>query len=535
MATLVRQCNSCPVCHLPLMYNFPVSDGHGAFEQNSDYWWYWMQTEMKSNISFNSSLFGTYANSCNIERCHYIAACMVPEITRPALFETPAVTGIFEPEDGMYLQPKMRRQESMHRLFRIDMKSLFPRGIPTYRLMRLNNFLSTMGTRWFLACKDCNGSHTSDNQLKAMVTQLYNLRQGRGEKVEPRSIYAMYTLVFDCMANYADTTFPHILVDQERCKYWQIELWLTICTIMFIAQHVKQRTNTKYNNMNLWKYTFHHAHRDMGLCDFYMSQILAIMLYGNNDIDVDFIWLHQKFLCTLPIWAQEEQLFITPVNSYRCLWRMVLGGSSDSSPWLPVMQDMGMSTENSTYSNISHEPYWINNQTSVAELGNHIGQRIHDFAKRWLEPIGKTIDARHRRYDDRAHIDLSDYPMPGRLAHPLISLKDRFEESCGVSLYRTLKTFHLQAVTLDRDTFVTELLAEHQSLHMVEAMFHSQFPIHYKFLLYHNFVCLAFHRMRVAYKITTLNTMAPSPDLRTIPTKWNRMTQYLQALLEALP
>jgi len=66
-------------------------------------------------------------------------------------------------------------------------------------------------------------------------------------------------------------------------------------------------------------------------------------------------------------------------------------------------------------------------------------------------------------------------------------------------------------------------------------VFHIAFPNHYKFLLYHNFVCLAIHSMRVSYKIIIQNNIRIDADTQTVIDKWQRMTTYLEALIEGLP
>lgn len=460
------------------MYDLPII-ADKDFEQDTDYYWNITQQAMKKDEENNTNLFGTYPDSVNAEKCHYVASTYIPEITRPMLYETPAVAGYLVPDDGFYLFPD-RHHDS---LVKYNIHSLIPPKTPARRLLRVNDFLSITGTRWFLGCKDCNMSHTGNHQVALMVSEMY------GSPYQPdddaiKSVASVYTLMFDCMQNGRNM----IHVDETRCNTWQIELWINYCLIMFLAQNKSNENRIKFKEEKLtsWKYVFHYAHRDVGLCDFYMSQILAAILYARNDINCDYIWLHQNFLATLPIWAKRKGLFQSPNNSYCSLWRLVLSEKARDE-FLPVATDLAYDGGD-FYNDLKEHVYWYN-VSNVRVAAKNVMDKIIEFTETWLRPIGDAIDERPFQ---------SEYT--GDKAALLLELRSFYKEHL-FDYYLPMRSMSTHVLTIDRDRLnAYKFIERDSSLHQLETVFDDKLRGQGNRYLYRNTVLLAFSRTRVAYK-----------------------------------
>lgn len=469
--TIILQRNSCPICHLPLLYSAPYIKAldqtqsrwkralayasPNQWRKDADYYWAHIQYLMKSGVENESNLYGIRLDKkeeTNAQRCHYVSSTMVPELTRPVFYETPAVTCDMSPENGYYLKPNQPRTEAMHRLFNYDMQILFPNPIPPYRLARLSNFLSMTGTKWFLGCKDCNAMHTGHTQLRNIVKSVHAFQWAEAEE-GTSNMHNMYTLLFDCMAEYNVPGPPHIVVDEYRAATWQVELWINYCSIMFMAQHASNVNREKLKTMGPNNYAFHYAHRDMGLCDFYMSQILAAILYCNHDIDVDFIWLHQNFLCQLAIWARKNNLFDEPTLSSHCLWRLVMGNPEVNVDVFPVYTDVANLTDPAdptkvTYAD-NHKYWW--DDPNYANFGRTVTQKVTEFSQTWLKYIGMVISTGNQRYGiptkgyDDTHFSARDNAL-------LDDLFAFFNMRCELKFYKDIRCFSNQVKTIDGHT-----------------------------------------------------------------------------------
>ena len=160
--TIIRQRNACPICHLPLCY------GLGGDIQNSDSLWNDIQEIMKINVPNNTLLFGKESTAVNAEVCHLVATTMIAEISKPLLYQTPVCTQpSFQPENGMYLYPAIQRNR---RLFSWDLRALFA-DPSIFRIARASEYLSLNGVNYFVACADCNMSHTGNHQIQSIISK----------------------------------------------------------------------------------------------------------------------------------------------------------------------------------------------------------------------------------------------------------------------------------------------------------------------------------------------------------------------------
>jgi hypothetical protein len=203
---------------------------------NPDNLWNMIQQVMKHAVPDEINLYGKPASKVNAEKCHLVGTTMIPEITRPMLYQTPSVCNRrFHPERGFYMFPEKVRDAATYKLLRWDMKALFKNKSPE-RMQRVRDYLSVMGVHYFIACADCNMAHTGKWQIYDIVKDMYNLDS---KKQKPDDIFTIYTLIFDCMADDFSTQPPTINIDEERILHWQLEIWLNYCTLMFMAQQHK--------------------------------------------------------------------------------------------------------------------------------------------------------------------------------------------------------------------------------------------------------------------------------------------------------
>lgn len=455
--TLINQNNACPVCHLPLVYGPPKTNDEGNRTiHDSDFYWCAMQKLMKGGVDNYSNYYGITFDERkepNVQYCHYVAATMMPEITKPSLYETPVVMGHKFPDDGFYLKPGHYRKASDHCLIKLNMDKLFPDTIPAYRLARFAECFSLTNIKYFLGCKDCNAVHTGHHQLRNIVNTMYGYGWKDEVKGKTSNMNNIYTLLFDSLAEHPGDSVSHIHMTEKRANMWQIELWIHYCSIMFMAQHASHENRTKYLPDHL-KYAFHYAHRDMGLCDFYMSQILAAILYCNFDIDVDFIWFHQKFLCQLARWAKKNKLFKDPKYSTHCLWRLVLGELEDPTDKIfPVYKDFSLSISDpskpseGTYSIISPHLYWYTN-TDYVRFGNFLSERLMKFNDTWLKHIGMIVCTKNQRYRPSVK-NYDEVDFTAEKVDIFNNLFRLFNEHCSLEVYKNSRCMAAKTINID--------------------------------------------------------------------------------------
>ena len=366
---IIRQRNSCPICHLPLCYGKPTMHADGTYDTDRDTSWFHIQSVMKKNVSDSSNLFGVSANKPNAQKCHLVGTIMIPQIASLKLYTTPAKNGEMTPDQGYYLYPEKKRFDATHKFMHWD----FGRLCEDKTKFKMHEYLNLAGVHYFLACTDCNAAHTGHHQLQQMTKYIFN----KDEDIA--HVFSMYTIMFDNMANtFPRNGVPTIVVDDDRRMFWQTELWLNYCMIMFLAQQMKRDVSSQTDNLkqDMYRYTF--AHRDMGMCDFYMNQILSTILYMNFNIEIDFIWLHQNFFSFLPQWAKTTGRFNVENYDYNCTWRLVLGTPSGTDDFC-IREDID-------------DEYYIEGKNH-REIANLSIERIHEFTKTWLMPIGRAITA----------------------------------------------------------------------------------------------------------------------------------------------
>lgn len=531
--TLFRQRNLCPLCHLPLVYNNPrVNPVDGSVIQDNDFFWVQLQSNMKFRVERNSHVFGTDPGQTNVERCHYVAASMVPEISRPSLYITPCVDHLMMPDSRYYLLPHVHRDSSTNQFFKWDMQSLC-RFRTLARIQRCQDFLTLNSTRYFLACKDCNMAHTGTDQLKNIVNRVYNITtatgRSSGSTPDTKGIYSVYTLLYDSMRDYIQ---GGIVVTEERSETWQIELWLCYCCLMFLAQQERYENGDRYLHQAFEVYSFHNAHRDIGVSDFYISQVIAALLYSNFDIDVDFMWLHQNFLCYLPCWAHEQNLFKTPFVagsnsfSYFSLWRMVMGKFTIGEIYFTEITDLAYTDGDQTYGT-GQDFYFWQSQTNATKA-QRLQMKIELFFQSWIVPLGIAIDA--RSVYQHQHPDFPQFSM--RNQQFITFFRQKFIDTCVTRFTNmekiAVRTINFPGHAIPRPSYF--FFYKDPSLNKIEKIFDQVFPGHASDYLYEQMDELAINRCRVACSRTLANPGLGQAVTQEILQLCARMNQLVDAM-----
>lgn len=519
--TVIRQRNACPVCHLPLCYGeVNVKAEVGVIVDDPDCVWSQAQKIMKYHVTYSSNLYGRDPSMVNAQICHLVGSTMIPEITKPILYQTPTCTEQqFRPEPGLYILPNFVRTAIKHKL--IDWGDTFtnPQSQDSIffnhnciRMTRASEYLTLSGVHYFIACADCNMAHTGKYQIRKMMQIQYDDR-----KLDEPDAFEIYTMIFDSMADDYTVRPPAIHVTEFRIKMWQLEVWLNYCVLMFIAQHHKQDISSKADQLGTDRYRFTYAHRDMGMCDFYMNQILGLILYVNYDIDIDFISLHQNFLVYLPMWAKSKGKFAhdpaerptDPRHDYNCMWRWVLG-REQSQDYFATRTDL-------------IDKYWYEDP-NIKNKSDHIVKQIKQFAQSWLKPIGMAIEER----------GASSIPWNSLGAeHGLcLEIQNLFQRRCGVNIRELLETTKFHQMTSDGTQFISQMMVNPRLVYVHEA-FNAIFPNETNHVLYDALFHLAFMRTHTAFQ-----NMQPPSQPGTLKTyeethvKFLELIRYIDFLLQ---
>jgi hypothetical protein len=245
----------------------------------------------------------------------------------------------------------------------------------------------------------------------------------------------------------------------------------------------------------------------MGLLDFYISQMLAILLYSNFDIDVDFIWLHQNFLCHIPRWARDERLFVTPPHSYLCLWRMILGEYS-ANAFFPTIKDLAMTDDYGSYTRQKDNFYYWQGETNSAK-GQHLQTKICQFFQSWLIPIGVAIDARMLYTNNHPWLTLFSADEQRKIVRLSNFFKQKHQH---YQMLHDICIFQTTVLTMDDHAFKTFLnLQGNKMLQFFRELFENVFGSNTgRHILYEDLKFLV--RSRVLTQSNMINTLELRPS-----------------------
>lgn len=474
---ILQQKNMCPICHLPLIF----SNSQNLPARGLDDLWVNISKTMKEGINQNTNHYGMYNTKSNVEKCHYVSKTMIPEVTRSFLYEPPAIGGEMYPEKIYYLNFNNNRLAN-DKPFSYDFRALLYH-VSQRKVNRAIGFFNISATRFFYGCRDCNAIHTGHHQVRNVTIDSYNLI-AQNLRNTP-SCCNMYTLIFDCMAE-CDGQSNRILVDRFVCSTWLIRVWVYYCTIMFFAQneaaynrsklHVDYRARPKI-------YYFHYAHRDIGICDFYMSQIICAFLFSNFDVEFDFLYLHQNFFSILPLWAERNQKFITPLHNYHSLWRMVMGCDETANVVFPVCTDLAFAPGSSKYQQ-GNNMYWLHSSEK-----QNICRKIATFASTWVDIIGNVMEI----YSSTQDINATNAEIDNRYPADNTVIKDLFQfyyDNCVLffAKSKTMVGFRDQ----NNQTYLN-IVAAHPDLHSIHDLFRAQ---NLPKIMFYNYVKLSLPRHR---------------------------------------
>lgn len=511
--SILQQFNACPICHLPLVFSNEASNSNRTL----DSLWMGISSTIKSGIVNNSNLYGSYiARKSNAEKCHYVSKTMIPEITRSFLYESPVIGGVLYPERIYYLNPDTVRMAGQ-KPFQYDFQSLIP-ALNIRRLNRAITMFNMTATQFFLGCRDCNAVHTAHHQVRYITIQHYNLQPPLNNTP---SCVNMYSLIFDCLAEH-DGIQNRILITEWKAQTWLIQVWMYYCTIMFFAQNEAAQNRTKLHaNYRFYPnvYYFHYAHRDMGLCDFYMSQLLCVSLYCNYDIEYNYLYLHQTFFARLPLWAKANQKFRTPLHSYNSLWRMVMGCDETSNQTFPICIDLAWDQQANHYQQ-GPDKYWLHNSRKTT-----ICRKVEIFSNTWIKIIGDMMTNFSTTQDlqsSKTYID-NKYPQDNA---EIKSLLDFYHENC-VRHYTNSKRW-IGCQTPANNSFLVEM-ARAPTLTTTSRLLRSE---GYNKHIFYNFVKLAVARHRAVLYMT--NELVDDPNAapeRRLRNKYDKVVNYVHEII----
>lgn len=511
--SVLQQFNACPICHLPLIFS---NDSSNTI-RTLDSLWMGISSTFKQNIVQNSNLYGSYtAKKSNAEKCHYVSKTMIPEITRSFLYESPVIGGTMYPERIYYLNPDTRRLQN-GKPFEYNFRTL----IATLNIRRLNRAITMFNmtaSQFFLGCRDCNAVHTAHHQVRHITIQHYNLQQ---PYTNTPSCVNMYSLIFDCMAEH-DGGENRIVVDEWKAQTWLIQVWMYYCTIMFFAQNEAAQNRSKLHATYVAVpnvYYFHYAHRDVGLCDFYMSQLLCVSLYCNHDIEYNYMYLHQNFFARLPLWAKANQKFLTPIHSYNSLWRMVMGCDETVNQIFPVCTDLAWDLQ-ATHYQTAADKYWLHNTRKI-----DICRKVTVFSNTWIKIIGDILTNFSTTQDiqvSKTYID-NRYPNDSM---EIKSLLDFYYGNCVLNYNNSKRWIGCQTAT--NESYLTEI-ARRPTLTTTSTLLRQQG--YSKHILY-NYVKLSLARHKAVLYMT--NELIDNPALsneRRLRNKYDKVVNYVQELI----
>jgi len=499
--SIIRQRNSCPICHLPLRYGLarpvidqpaadaPLSPKGEALRRSTriaaaksapapadldvpttdDKW---------DDVRKVLPLYAGEPSRVNAEKCHLVGRTMIQEVTKPELYNTPVHAGFMYPEDGMYLNKSTMRLPATHKIFEWDIPTLF-HSATSAGLSRVQSFLTTTGTHYFIACNRCNAAHTGDDQLQQIFTAVFN-----GQTKDDQDVFVLYTLIFDSMADCFGSIPALIRIDKQRIKLWNVEIWLNYCGFMLISQFFRDINFKTLSIPDRYIHMIHNAHKDMGMCDFYLNQILAAILYVNYKIDIDFIWLHQNFLVHLPQWAKDKGYYKTIDPHFNCMWRWVLGHPTQQHTTAPQqpnfwpMVDVGMSEGHLVYDGASDNLYWMKGDAKT--LAKLIVDRVTLFARNGLPIIAAAI-------------------MPT----PSGDLASLFNKHCSKEIRKKLAAVQYRPCNADSTQLLVQSMID-PTLELFHFAFHGEFVHDFKKELYGNYISIAVARTRCAFMLSGL-------------------------------
>jgi hypothetical protein len=189
----------------------------------------------------------------------------------------------------------------------------------------------------------------------------------------------------------------------------------------------------------------------------------------NFNIEIDFIWLHQNFFSFLPQWAKTTGRFNVENYDYNCTWRLVLGTPLGTDDFC-IREDID-------------DEYYIAGKNH-REIANLSIERIHEFTKTWLMPIGRAITA-------------ADFT--NTLQGHALDVRHLYESRIGVHKRILLSTIRFMQLG-DDDSTLDKSVMEDPHIQTFHDAFEVFFPGEGKRELFENFAACALSRTAQAFK-----------------------------------
>lgn len=383
--TILLQRNLCLVCHMPLCVNAQIDVWH----TNANFLWIYMHQHMRwdqrnraltydinqlnTDPSLANSFYGTRAAQGGqalrrfYEKCHLINQTMTMEIY--PLYHTENVGTTVYPlaiqrDSLLYYDLNVHPNTCVHQFTLTQLQAMLEPDTDDRLYLRLANLAEKMGmtgTRYFIACSNCNTAHTGEGGVRKVFTTKYG---NINDDLPTSSI--VYTMIFDCMA--AGKSNAIMVQDVRQHTMLPVLKWLNYLCLMLLAQFAADPPDPVKFSASV--------HTRIGVQDFYASQLICTLLYMNFDIDYPFWFLHQTCVAWLAYWAEKSGNGQHMLPATVELWRLMLGdavGANDE--WLCAID-------------VVLTPGSV---PAVQWANLDIPQKLGVFYRRWVRPLGHIL------------------------------------------------------------------------------------------------------------------------------------------------
>lgn len=505
---IIKQRNLCLICHLPLCYG-SFHDGANIQYDTLDYKWYvvqyyWKTMKLRNDPNhpniWNTNAYGTDYTQCNAERCHLINSSLILEIEKSDIFVTPSLgTQHMRPDlslwVGVVTPPRFQWKMTRAQL------DIFTWSYDSARVSRLSDMFTCSGVNYFMACKDCNSKHTGDASLRHIYEDYYMVRHHARRNV--LDAQKVYTIMFNLFSENDENI---ILLDGARIRNWHFECWFNYSILMFLCQ--QQRSVEVIDNRQ--EYFFFNAHRDIGLADFYMGQIIASILYYNFDIPCSFPFLYQTCLSMWANWAVRQNY--NEGNETKSLWRWVFGTPVDNT----VMCN---------YVVVDDQEIW----TNTAEQA--IINKLLIFTERWIKPLGHVLSGGQcpQGYNAQRWAQLVEF-----VAQETNSTFIKAGKLVVTSLFNVNETQHTLVEFFMNDPMLHDFQAAMEVvwdyLQQHDLIIGARGPLVWKKVMWENFM-LSFRRSELWKRKLVNNVLLPDVnDRHTLAQHWNNFVNAVGQL-----
>jgi len=339
--SLCRSCNQCPICKMPINVNPVQADRGIADDANWDLKWRSVQAWFKSKpaIFLDDSkgnrhihVFGIYPGigkrTESSNKCHYLhtsasggganfngiwALCDVPDGTS-TLTETFNGFAAEIRADTGYLTRLIHTGSMFNTIPDLTAGFLFdPMHVNTNHLTAV---ITTMRSKTFAGCWDCNNKMTQMNFIKplfdAQFETILNIKQ-RDAKLNVKMNYILLSMQLNTENVVKDDGSPITKGTVNKYAYtispamqrvWNLKLGVAWCLMMIVFSHWNARKLEP-------KYRHHEIYILNGSADFYLSLLLYLVYRANypstgGGTALEFEEFHFFYATNFIFWLKHE-------------------------------------------------------------------------------------------------------------------------------------------------------------------------------------------------------------------------------------